>query len=97
MRFEDDVDTEATSKKKLNDEMIGTNGVAVKTAPLNYSRDMLYELGKSAAAKVIPKVIEEFNTVDEKRKEKIKIVFKNFNALLESKLDESFSIVAFSI
>lgn len=93
VHFEEDEDGKIASKK--TDATSGNGVVVAPKIKFNYSRETLYQLGRSKASKNVPKLIDEFNDVDEKRKEKIKCVLKNFSAL-KSLLESKCFIIFFS-
>lgn len=78
VHFDDDVSVSSTSKIKSNDEIADRKKDA---SILNYTRDELFELAKNKLSLEPPTFSDDIKDADEKRKQKIKSVFKNADVL----------------
>lgn len=85
VHFDDDVSVSSALKIKSNDEIADRKKDA---SILNYTRDELFELAKNKLSLEPPTFPDDIKDADEKRKQKIKSVFKNadiLKSLYESK------------
>lgn len=98
VHFDDDVSVSSMSKIKSNEQIADRKKDA---SILNYTRDELFELAKNKLSLVPPTFPDDIKDADEKRKQKIKSVFKNadvLKSLYESKYIWLFSrLFSFSV